>query len=58
MFFGDDVTDEDAFAALQGRGVTVIVSGPEDDDTGRKTAATFRVHDTEELLTLLERLTP
>jgi trehalose-phosphatase len=58
MFFGDDVTDEDAFAALQGRGLSVIVSDREDDGTGRQTAATFRVHDTDELLTLLARLTP
>lgn len=58
MFFGDDVTDEDAFAALQDEGVSVIVSDREDDGIGRQTAATFRVHDTEELLTLLERLTP
>ncbi len=58
MFFGDDVTDEDAFAALQGRGLSVIVSDTEDDGSGRRTAASFRVHDTDELLTLLERLTP
>lgn len=58
MFFGDDVTDEDAFAALQGRGVSVIVADREDDGTGRRTAASFRVHDTDELLTLLVRLTP
>jgi len=58
MFFGDDVTDEDAFAALQGRGLSVIVADREDDGTGRRTAATFRVHDTDELLTLLARLTP
>ncbi|NBC95491.1 MAG: trehalose-phosphatase [Deinococcus-Thermus bacterium] len=58
MFFGDDVTDEDAFAALQGRGLSVIVADRDDDGTGRRTAATFRVHDTEELLTLLARLTP
>ncbi len=58
MFFGDDVTDEDAFAALQGHGLSVIVSDREDDGSGRRTAATFRVHDTDELLTLLARLTP
>ena len=58
MFFGDDVTDEDAFAALQERGLSVIVADRDDDGTGRRTAATFRVHDTEELLTLLARLTP
>lgn len=58
MFFGDDVTDEDAFAALQGLGLSVIVSDRDDEGTGRRTAATFRVYDTDELLTLLERLTP
>jgi trehalose 6-phosphate phosphatase len=58
MFFGDDVTDEDAFAALQGKGLSVIVSDREDDGSGRRTAASFRVHDTDELLTLLARLTP
>ena len=58
MFFGDDVTDEDAFGALQGRGLSVIVSDREDDGSGRRTAATFRVHDVDELLTLLGRLTP
>ena len=57
VFFGDDVTDEDAFAALQGRGASVIVSGPEDDGSGRLTAADFRVADTDQLLSLLERLT-
>ncbi len=58
MFFGDDVTDEDAFGALQGQGLSVIVSDREDEGTGRRTAASFRVYDTEELLTLLERLKP
>ena len=58
MFFGDDVTDEDAFGALQGRGLSVIVSDREDDGSGRRTAATFRVYDVDELLTLLGRLTP
>jgi trehalose-phosphatase len=58
MFFGDDVTDEDAFGALQGRGLSVIVSAKSDDATDRTTAATYRVQDTEELLELLRRLTP
>ena len=58
MFFGDDVTDEDAFAALQGRGIGVIVSAPADDATDRTTAAHFRVHDTDQLLDLLRRMTP
>lgn len=57
MFFGDDVTDEDAFAALQSRGVSVIVSPKSDDETDRVTAATFRVEDPDEILDLLGRLT-
>ncbi len=56
MFFGDDVTDEDAFGALQGSGLSVIVADRDDDGSGRVTAATFRVHDTDELLALLEHL--
>lgn len=58
MFFGDDVTDEDAFRALQtvDGGLGVIVSGPEDDATDRQTAAGFRVSDPDEVLELLKRL--
>ena len=56
MFFGDDVTDEDAFGALQGRGESVIVSPPADDDTDRVTAASFRVADCSQVLELLRRL--
>ncbi|MFA7430954.1 MAG: trehalose-phosphatase [Rhodospirillaceae bacterium] len=55
MFFGDDVTDEDAFLALQNSGVCVVVA--EDDDPGRITAAHFRVADPGELVHLLRRLT-
>ena len=56
MFFGDDVTDEDAFAALQGEGVTVICAPL--SDAGRTTAATFRVDDVPQVIDLLRRLTP
>ena len=55
MFFGDDVTDEDAFAALQGRGVSVICAPL--SDVGRTTAATFRVDDVPQVIELLRRLT-
>ena len=56
MFFGDDVTDEDAFAALQGYGIGVICAPL--SDVGRKTAATFRVDDVPQVIDLLRRLTP
>ena len=58
MFFGDDVTDEDAFKVLQTGGAGVIVSDPSDDATDRTTYAHFRVHDPDQLLALLRRLTP
>ncbi|EKV30556.1 Trehalose-6-phosphate phosphatase [Caenispirillum salinarum AK4] len=58
IFLGDDVTDEDAFRALQtvGGGFGVVVSEPEDDATDRRTAAAFRVSDPKEVLMLLQRL--
>lgn len=58
MFFGDDVTDEDAFRALQAvdGGLGVVVSGPEDNGTDRVTAAAYRVADPDEVLMLLRRL--
>ena len=33
LYIGDDVTDEDAFRALQGRGLGIVVRDPEDDRT-------------------------
>ena len=53
LYIGDDLTDETAFAALGGRGTTVIVAGSDDD---RPTAAQFRVDDPAEVATVLERL--
>jgi trehalose-phosphatase len=37
VYFGDDLTDEDAFAEIGERGVTVLVGEP------RRTAARYRV---------------
>lgn len=54
VFVGDDVTDEDAFEALDGDGIGVLVGD-------RPTAATHRldgVDDVEALLTWLTRLSP
>ena len=50
-YVGDDVTDEDAFRALAGIGVGVLVS-----DTERPTAATWRLNDTDEVREFLARL--
>jgi len=50
-YVGDDVTDEDAFRALAGIGVGILVN-----DTERPTAATWRLDDTEEVREFLARL--
>lgn len=50
-YVGDDVTDEDAFRALAGVGVGILVS-----DTERPTAATWRLRDTDEVREFLARL--
>lgn len=51
VFIGDDVTDEDAFRALRGRGITVVVreqAGP--------TAARFTLRDPGEVLRFLQMI--
>jgi trehalose 6-phosphate phosphatase len=52
IFIGDDVTDEDAFVALQGRGAGVIVA----PKLPQHTAATAYVHSPDEVVQLLEAL--
>lgn len=51
LYIGDDITDEDAFATLQGQGIGVLV-GEHDD----KTAATYRLEDVSEVQQFLEKL--
>jgi trehalose-phosphatase len=51
IYVGDDVTDEDAFRALADVGVGVLVS-----DEPRRTAASYRLRDTEETRRFLARL--
>jgi trehalose 6-phosphate phosphatase len=51
IYFGDDVTDEDAFRALAERGMGVLVS-----ETPRPSAATLRLRDPEEVRAFLEAL--
>lgn len=51
VFIGDDITDEDAFIAIQGKGIGIIV-GSHDEDT----AASYRLEDVEEVNVFLKRL--
>lgn len=51
IFIGDDTTDEDAFRAIAGRGIGIVVM-----DIPRPTAAHYAVQDVEEVRALLERL--
>lgn len=51
FYLGDDVTDEDAFAALSGRGIGVIVGDP-----SYKTNADYRLGNTPEVEVFLTQL--
>ncbi|WP_242919379.1 trehalose-phosphatase [Pontibacter liquoris] len=52
LYIGDDLTDEDAFATLQGRGIGIMV-GEHDEQT----AAAYRLEDVEEVQAFLKSLT-
>lgn len=54
VYVGDDVTDEDAFAALQEHGVGIVVHGGED----RRTHAGYGLAGPEEVRRFLRGLTP
>ena len=51
LYLGDDVTDEDAFRALRGRGVGILVA-----DTPGESCAEFTLRDTSEVRQFLDRL--
>jgi trehalose 6-phosphate phosphatase len=51
IYIGDDTTDEDAFRALEGRGIGILVA-----EVPRPTAASHSLQDVEEVRVLLERL--
>lgn len=51
IYIGDDLTDEEAFTALDERGVTVVVADPP-----RASAAQYYLHDTREVLRFLSGL--
>lgn len=52
FYLGDDLTDEDAFAVLQDKGIGILVAeGPQE------TKAKYLLHDVEEVRAFLERIT-
>jgi alpha,alpha-trehalase len=51
FYIGDDLTDEDAFRAVAGRGIGILVAAE-----SRETAAEYQLRDTEEVVELLERV--
>lgn len=51
LYIGDDVTDEDAFRAVAGCGIGILVA-----EEPRETAATYRLRDPDEVRQFLERL--
>lgn len=52
VYVGDDLTDEDAFQAIRGRGLGIVVRGDED----RPTAADYRLDDTGAVADFLDDL--
>jgi alpha,alpha-trehalase len=52
FYLGDDLTDEDAFRALKGKGIGILVA-----DEPQETQATYVLRDVEEVKDFLERLT-
>jgi trehalose-phosphatase len=52
IYIGDDTTDEDAFRALENRGIGIVVS-----EQSQPTAATYALRDPHEVEQLLRELT-
>ena len=59
LYLGDDITDEDAFRALSGRGIGIFVGRADDPEVGgRDTCAAFvlgSVDEVEQFLDMLAR---
>ncbi len=58
IYLGDDVTDEDAFKALEGRGIGIFVGHAKAEGGERATAADYVLRDPDEVGTFLENLPP
>ena len=57
VYLGDDITDEDAFRALAGRGIGIFVGSADDPETaGRTTAADYVLNTIGEVEEFLNRL--
>jgi trehalose 6-phosphate phosphatase len=57
MYLGDDITDEDAFEALAGRGIGIFVGRADDPEiAGRTTAADYGLYTVEEVERFLDTL--
>ena len=57
MYLGDDVTDEDAFEALEGRGIGIFVGRADDPElAGRSTSADYVLDEIEEVESFLNEL--
>jgi trehalose 6-phosphate phosphatase len=54
LYLGDDVTDEDAFRAVQGRGIAIYVGDQAELD--RETAADFTLDSVDEVERFLDTL--
>ncbi|MBN1271652.1 MAG: trehalose-phosphatase [Candidatus Aminicenantes bacterium] len=52
LYIGDDLTDEDAFQSLQGRGLGIVVG-----EENRPTAADYRLNNPDEVQAFLETIT-
>lgn len=52
FYLGDDITDRDAFEALRGKGISILVA-----DTAQPTAADYRLANPSEVRVFLEELT-
>ena len=57
LYIGDDITDEDAFQALEGRGISIFVGSADDpENNNRNTAADYILNTIEEVETFLDKL--